>query len=55
MATDHAAQNIRINTLSPGAVETERLVKRFGDMETARRLSGPKHLPVRFTAGARSG
>ena len=44
MATDHAAQNIRVNTLSPGAVETERLVKRFGDMETARRLSGPKHL-----------
>jgi NAD(P)-dependent dehydrogenase (short-subunit alcohol dehydrogenase family) len=44
MATDHAAQNIRVNTLSPGAVETERLVKRFGDMETARRVSGPKHL-----------
>lgn len=44
MATDHAAQNIRVNTLSPGAVETERLVKRFGDMETARRQSGPKHL-----------
>ena len=44
MATDHAAQNIRVNTLSPGAVETDRLVKRFGDMETARRLSGPKHL-----------
>ena len=44
MAVDHAAQNIRVNTLSPGAVETERLVKRFGDMETARRVSGPKHL-----------
>jgi NAD(P)-dependent dehydrogenase (short-subunit alcohol dehydrogenase family) len=44
MATDHAAQNIRVNTLSPGAVETERLVKRFGDMETARRVSGPRHL-----------
>src|SRR5436190_8385242 len=44
MATDHAAQNVRVNTLSPGAVETERLVKRFGDMETARRVSGPKHL-----------
>ena len=44
MATDHAAQNVRVNTLSPGAVETERLVKRFGDMETARRISGPKHL-----------
>ncbi len=44
MATDHAAQNIRVNTLSPGAIETNRLVKRFGDMETARRVSGPKHL-----------
>jgi len=44
MAVDHAAQNVRVNTLSPGAVETDRLVKRFGDMETARRVSGPKHL-----------
>jgi NAD(P)-dependent dehydrogenase (short-subunit alcohol dehydrogenase family) len=44
MATDHATQNIRVNTLSPGAVETERLVRRFGDMETARRTAGPKHL-----------
>ncbi len=44
MATDHAAQNVRVNTLSPGAVETPRLTARFGDMETARRISGPKHL-----------
>jgi NAD(P)-dependent dehydrogenase (short-subunit alcohol dehydrogenase family) len=44
MATDHAAQNIRVNTLSPGAVETGRMVFRFGDMENARRESGPKHL-----------
>jgi NAD(P)-dependent dehydrogenase (short-subunit alcohol dehydrogenase family) len=48
MATDHAAQNIRVNTLSPGAVETERLVKRFGSMEEARRVSGPKHLVGRL-------
>ena len=48
MATDHAAQNIRVNTLSPGAVETDRLVKRFGDMETARRMAGPKHLLQRL-------
>ena len=44
MAADHAAQNVRVNTLSPGAVETIRMVRRFGDMETARRISGPKHL-----------
>lgn len=44
MAVDHAAQNVRVNALSPGAVETQRLVFRFGDMDTARRLIGPKHL-----------
>jgi len=48
MATDHAAQKIRVNALSPGAVETERLIKRFGDMETARRTAGPKHLLQRL-------
>ena len=44
MAADHAAQNVRVNTLSPGAIETGRMLFRFGDMETARRISGPKHL-----------
>jgi NAD(P)-dependent dehydrogenase (short-subunit alcohol dehydrogenase family) len=44
MAADHAAQNIRVNTLSPGAVETNRLIARFGSMDEARRISGPKHL-----------
>ena len=44
MAADHAKQGIRVNSLSPGAVETPRLVSRFGSMEEARRLSGPKHL-----------
>jgi NAD(P)-dependent dehydrogenase (short-subunit alcohol dehydrogenase family) len=48
MATDHATQNIRVNTLSPGAVETERLITRFGDMDTARRTAGPKHLLQRL-------
>ena len=48
MAADHAAQNIRVNTLSPGAVETRRMVLRFGDMETARQVSGPLHLLKRL-------
>jgi NAD(P)-dependent dehydrogenase (short-subunit alcohol dehydrogenase family) len=41
---DHAGQNIRVNALSPGAVETRRLILRYGDMTTARRMAGPKHL-----------
>jgi NAD(P)-dependent dehydrogenase (short-subunit alcohol dehydrogenase family) len=44
MAADHARQNVRVNTLSPGAVETERLTRRFQDMETARKALAPKHL-----------
>jgi NAD(P)-dependent dehydrogenase (short-subunit alcohol dehydrogenase family) len=48
MAVDHAGQNIRVNSLSPGAVETRRLLLRYGDMETARRLAGPKHLTNRL-------
>ena len=43
MACDHAAQKIRVNTLSPGAVETDRML-RFGSMEKAREALGPKHL-----------
>ncbi|MFN4088730.1 MAG: SDR family NAD(P)-dependent oxidoreductase [Alphaproteobacteria bacterium] len=43
MALDHAQEGIRVNTLSPGGVATARLTRRFGDMETAERLWGPKH------------
>ena len=43
MAVDHAAQNIRVNTLSPGAVETDRML-RFGTMQEARDALGPKHV-----------
>jgi NAD(P)-dependent dehydrogenase (short-subunit alcohol dehydrogenase family) len=48
MAADHAAQNVRVNTLSPGAVETSRMTYRFGSMEEARRASGPLHLLKRL-------
>ena len=44
LAADHAAQGIRANTLSPGAVETRRMLRRYGDMDEARRIMGPKHL-----------
>jgi NAD(P)-dependent dehydrogenase (short-subunit alcohol dehydrogenase family) len=48
MAVDHAPQNVRVNTLSPGAVETRRMLLRYGDMETARQTSGPLHLLKRL-------
>ena len=44
LATDHAAQGIRANTLSPGAIETRRMLARYKDMDEARRVMGPKHL-----------
>jgi NAD(P)-dependent dehydrogenase (short-subunit alcohol dehydrogenase family) len=44
MAVDHVGDNIRVNALSPGAIETRRLLLRYGDMATARRVAGPKHL-----------
>lgn len=47
MAADHAAQRIRVNTLSPGAVETDRML-RFGSMDKARAALGPKHLMQRL-------
>jgi NAD(P)-dependent dehydrogenase (short-subunit alcohol dehydrogenase family) len=47
MAADHAAQGIRVNTLSPGAVETDRML-RFGSMQKAREALGPKHLLQRL-------
>jgi NAD(P)-dependent dehydrogenase (short-subunit alcohol dehydrogenase family) len=43
IALDHAADNIRANTLSPGGTATRRLETKFGDMATAQREWGPKH------------
>jgi NAD(P)-dependent dehydrogenase (short-subunit alcohol dehydrogenase family) len=43
MALDHAAQHVRVNSLSPGAVETRRMTFRWGDMETARQKAIPLH------------
>ena len=44
LAADHAAQGVRANTLSPGAVETRRLLVRWKDMDAARAAMAPKHL-----------
>ena len=43
MALDHAPQHIRVNTLSPGAVGTERLAAHHGSIAEAQRKLAPKH------------
>ena len=40
LAVDHAAQGIRANTISPGAIETRRMLRRWKDMDEARRMMG---------------
>jgi NAD(P)-dependent dehydrogenase (short-subunit alcohol dehydrogenase family) len=56
MALDHAEQNIRVNSLSPGPVETERYVRNFEDRAAARRshhtLVGRLGHPDEIAAGA---
>ncbi|MGA8549659.1 MAG: SDR family NAD(P)-dependent oxidoreductase [Stellaceae bacterium] len=44
MAIDHAGDNVRVNTLSPGAVETERLLRRYQTFQAAGEALGPKHV-----------
>jgi NAD(P)-dependent dehydrogenase (short-subunit alcohol dehydrogenase family) len=48
MAIDHAPQNVRVNALSPGAVETARTLKRYGSFSAAREQIGAKHLTGRL-------
>jgi NAD(P)-dependent dehydrogenase (short-subunit alcohol dehydrogenase family) len=43
MAIDHAPQNIRVNTLSPGGVETQRTLNRYGSFAAAHQTLGAKH------------
>jgi NAD(P)-dependent dehydrogenase (short-subunit alcohol dehydrogenase family) len=56
MALDHAGENIRVNSLSPGPVETDRYVRNFADRETARAshhtLTGRLGRPEEIAAGA---
>jgi NAD(P)-dependent dehydrogenase (short-subunit alcohol dehydrogenase family) len=42
MALDHAAQSIRVNTLSPGAIWTERLMARNASLEEANQKLAPR-------------
>jgi NAD(P)-dependent dehydrogenase (short-subunit alcohol dehydrogenase family) len=44
MAVDHAAAHIRVNSLSPGAVRTSRLLQRWPDLDAANAGLGEKHL-----------
>lgn len=44
MAVDHAADGVRVNSLSPGAVATPRLLQRWPDLEAANAGLGPAHL-----------
>jgi NAD(P)-dependent dehydrogenase (short-subunit alcohol dehydrogenase family) len=39
MALDHAAQNIRVNSLSPGPVETDRYLANFSSSSEAQKTS----------------
>ena len=48
MAIDYAADNIRVNTLSPGPIGTPRIFERFGSEEAAQRDSGTLTLMQRL-------
>lgn len=58
LAMDHAADNIRANTISPGFVLTDRSSARSGGKARARIVNGPRHLlnrpgePEEIAAGA---
>lgn len=58
LAMDHAVDNIRANSISPGFILTERSSKRVGGKENARVRNGPRHLlnrpgePEEIAAGA---
>jgi NAD(P)-dependent dehydrogenase (short-subunit alcohol dehydrogenase family) len=44
LAIDHAADGIRANSLSPGGVDTARILRRFANREEANRARGPAYL-----------
>ena len=44
LAVDHAKDNIRANSLSPGGVDTARILRRFKSREEANKVRGPAYL-----------
>jgi NAD(P)-dependent dehydrogenase (short-subunit alcohol dehydrogenase family) len=48
IAIDHADQHVRCNALSPGAVETQRTLRRYNSFESANETLGAKHLTRRL-------
>ena len=44
LAVDHAKDGIRANSLSPGGVDTARILRRFASREAANRARGPSYL-----------
>lgn len=52
MAVDHAAQGIRVNSLSPGPVGTARLLQRWPDLAAADAALGPATLLGRIARPA---
>jgi NAD(P)-dependent dehydrogenase (short-subunit alcohol dehydrogenase family) len=44
LAIDHAADGIRVNALSPGAIATDRVLRRFASEAEAEAHFGPLHL-----------
>jgi NAD(P)-dependent dehydrogenase (short-subunit alcohol dehydrogenase family) len=44
LAIDHAKDGIRANSLSPGGVDTARVLRRFESREAANRARGPSYL-----------
>jgi NAD(P)-dependent dehydrogenase (short-subunit alcohol dehydrogenase family) len=43
LALDHAGQNIRVNSLSPGTIATQRGVEQYGSLERMQEIRAPLH------------